>query len=116
MIEFTNEQEGAGLRRDCRSWTELMSQEWYSSDVPGALDYPPVELIQHLRAVYFSCVDANIDDIEYISRLGFNVLRANTLHCESADIIVMVNFFLQHAKEDNIEYAQTWINFYLEED
>ena len=93
-----------------------MAQGWYSSDVPGAIDYPAIELIQHLRAVYFSCIDENIDNVEYISRLGFDVLRANTLYCESTDVVAMVNFFLRHAKEDNIEYAQTWIDFYLEED
>lgn len=115
MIEFTPEQEKKTLRNDCRSWAELVAQEWYESDAPGATDYPANALIQHLRAVYFTCHDAGIDNLEYVSRLGFTVLRANTLQCDPDDVEAIVKFFIHHAKGDNVDYAQNWIDLYLED-
>ena len=115
MIDFTSEQEIKILRRDCRTWTELVAQEWYSSDYSSAADYPAKALTQHLRAVYFTCHDAGITNMEYVSRLGFTVLRANTLECEAIDIEAIVIFFIHHAKGDNVDYAQNWIDLYLED-
>lgn len=103
------------LRRDCRDWTDLLADAWYNSDVPGALDYPADALTQHLRAVYLQCHEAGIDNLEYVSRLGFNVLRANTLACEGSEVSAMARYFVHHAKGDNVDYAQNWIDLYLEE-
>lgn len=114
MIEFTPKQETAILRRDCRTWTDLVAREWYVGDNPGAAAYSPNALIQHLRAVYFASSDAGIENMEYVTLLGFNVLRANTLECDPDSVEAMVDFFLRHAKEDNVDYAQNWIDLYLE--
>ncbi|MES2259986.1 MAG: hypothetical protein V4724_15795 [Pseudomonadota bacterium] len=114
MIEFTKEQESQILRRDCRIWTELVARSWYESDNPLAAGYPARELTQHLRAVYFACHDAGIDNLEYTSQLGFSVLRANTMACDPSDVEAIVAFFLRHAQSDNVDYAQNWIDLYLE--
>jgi hypothetical protein len=115
MIEFNSEQETKILSRDCRTWTELVAQEWYNSDYAGATDYPAQALTQHLRAVYFTCHDAGVDNMEYVSRLGFTLLRANTLQCDPVSVEALVGFFIHHAKGDNVDYAQNWIDLYLED-
>lgn len=114
MIEFTEKQENSIQRRDCRAWTELLAQEWYGADNPLSADYPVDQFVQHMRAVYFTCHDAGIENMEYVSLLGFDVLRANAQECDPADVTAIVVFFLRHANADNVGYAQNWIDLYLE--
>ena len=116
MIEFSENQESKALRHDCRAWTELVGQSWYTSENPLAADYPVEELIHHLRAVYFACSEAGIENMEYVTLLGFNVLRANASGCSAESVEAMVDYFLLHAQGDNVEYAQNWIDLYLDTD
>lgn len=115
MIELTEAQEGKILRRDCRAWIELLAQAWYESPHPGATAYPGDALVAHLRAVYDACRDANMENMEDVTLLGFNVLRANTAQCAPEDVAAMVDYFIRHARSDNAAYAQAWIDIYLEE-
>lgn len=115
MIELTEAQEGKILRRDCRAWIELVAQAWYDSDHPGAGAYPGDDLIAHLRAVYDACREADMENMEDVTLLGFNVLRANTAQCAPEDVTGMVNYFIRHASSGNAAYAQAWIDLYLEE-
>lgn len=116
MIEFTQEQENRALRRDCRMWTELVAQEWYRADNPLSANYPAEEFTQHLRAVYFTCYNAGIENLAHTTQLGFIVLRAIAIECETADIKAIAAFFIRHAKADNVDYAQNWIDLYLEKE
>ncbi|RSZ59185.1 hypothetical protein HF313_01920 [Massilia atriviolacea] len=115
MIELTEAQEGKILRRDCRGWIELMAQAWYESGHAGADAYPGDALITHLRAVYDACRDANMENMDDVSLLGFNVLRANTARCGADDVTALVDYFIRHARSGNAAYAQAWIDLYLEE-
>ncbi|MDQ1834941.1 hypothetical protein [Massilia scottii] len=115
MIEFTADQEKKAMRRDCRVWTKLMAETWYASDYPHATDYPAVALVADLRDVYFACYNDDVKNTDSISLLGFIVLRANMLNCSNADIQSIVDYFFGHARGENVEYAQAWIEIYLEE-
>jgi hypothetical protein len=109
MIEITPHQQGLLQRQDCREWTELVANDWFTSGYQGALEYPVADAIQHLRAVYFSCLHAGIENIEYISLLGFNVLRANVAGYDESSVRTLVNFFITYAQTEQIDYAQNWI-------
>ncbi|CUI05988.1 hypothetical protein BN2497_6753 [Janthinobacterium sp. CG23_2] len=37
------------------------------------------------------------------------------LMCSKEDIVAMMKYFLMHAKAANVDYAQNWIEIYLEE-
>lgn len=115
MIEFTAEQERRAMRRDCRVWTELMVQAWYESDYPQATDYSADVLVSDLRWIYFTCHDGKVQDIAFISLLGLIVLRARMLNCSVENIVAFVDYFLIHARVDNVNYAQASIEIYLEE-
>ncbi|MCE3607078.1 hypothetical protein LXA47_26265 [Massilia sp. P8910] len=115
MIEFTADQEKHAMRRDCRVWTELMVEAWYMSDHPHATDYAPVELVSDLGAVYFACRANDIKNVQHISVLGFDVLRARMLGCSKQDIAAIVQYFCRSAKGGNADLGQNWINIYIEE-
>ncbi|MFB9246100.1 hypothetical protein IV454_06305 [Massilia antarctica] len=115
MIAFTADQEKRAMRRDCRAWTELMVEAWYTSDYPNATDYPAAELVSDLRTVYFVCRENDIENVKHISLLGFNVLRANMLNRSNADVSAIVDYFLMYAQGGNVHYAQAWIEIYIEE-
>lgn len=115
MIEFTAEQEMRAMRRDCRVWTEFMVEAWYSSDYPHATDYPAEALVSDLREVYFACHSSGVQNIVLISLLGFLVLRAKTLECSEVDVQCIADFFMIHARSNKFDYAQDWIELYLEE-
>ncbi len=109
MLKITSAQQEKLQRQDCREWIELLADAWYASDYQGALEYPVADLIQHLRAVYLSCIAADLENIEHISLLGFNVLRANVAGYDEMSVKTLVNFFISFAQADQIEYAQNWI-------
>ena len=92
-----------------------MIEAWYTSDYPNATDYPAAALVSDLRAVYFACHYGNVLNAGSISLLGFIVLRANMLNCSEVDVRSIVDYFLAYAQGDNVNYAQTWIEIYLEE-
>ncbi|NHZ83170.1 hypothetical protein F2P44_28425 [Massilia sp. CCM 8695] len=115
MIEFTADQEKKAMRRDCRAWTKLMAEAWYTSDYPHATDYPAAALVSDLREVYFVCQANKVSDVGSISILGFDILRANLLMCSKENMDAMMKYFLIHAKAANVDYAQNWIEIYLEE-
>ncbi|ATQ73125.1 hypothetical protein CR152_00330 [Massilia violaceinigra] len=115
MIKFTADQEKKAMRRDCRAWTKLMAEAWYTSDHPHATDYSAAAVVSDLREVYFLCQAHKVSDVGSISILGFDVLRANLLMCSRKDIIGMMKYFLMHANAANVDYAQNWIEIYLEE-
>jgi hypothetical protein len=114
MIEFGEEQEKRAVQRDCRVWTKLMVEAWYSSDYPDATDYSPTALAQDLQEVYLTCHNNGLKNTDYMSLLGFLVIRAKMLNCSEADLDSIVGYFLIHARAENVDYAQNWIDLYLE--
>lgn len=114
MIEFGEKQEKLAVQRDCRAWTKLMVEAWYSSDYTDATDYSPTALVLDLQEVYLTCQDNGLKNTGSISLLGFLVIRAKMLNCSEADLDSIVSYFLVHAQAENVGYAQNWIDLYLE--
>lgn len=114
MFALTPEQEQKIQRQDRRIWQELVARQWYASGYPGAEDYPADALLSHLCAVYHACQRAGLESLEHISLLGFNVLRANSQGFDDDSVADMVDFFIGHARGDNIDYAQNWVELQLE--
>lgn len=115
MIEFTKEQEMRDMRQECRVWSGLMVEAWYWSDYAHATGYLPATLVSDLQAVYFRCRHSGVDNASSISLLGFLVLRAKMLRCSEVDVQSIVEYFLTYAQAGNVNYAQTWVEIYLEE-
>jgi hypothetical protein len=115
MLELSSEQEEKIVRSNCRDWIKLMAQEWYSFETPENLDYPTDQFVSHLQAVYSTAIEAGLDEIDVISMLAFNVLRANRSGWDSESVDSMVVFYVAHAKGDNSGYAQNWIDIHLDE-
>jgi hypothetical protein len=115
MLELSIDQETEIARNRCRGWIKQMAQEWYSADNTDGLHYPEDQFISHLKAVYETAMNANINDVQDISMLGFNVLRANQQNWNSQSVKNMVIFFIAHANKGNADYAQNWIDIQLEE-
>lgn len=115
MIKFSVDQENRSRHRDCRVWTELMVDAWYTSDSPIAIEYPATLLVADLRSVYFLCQKNNLKDVQSISYLGFAVLRANMRMDSKVDLDAIVTYFCEYARVNNAEFAQRWIEIYLKE-
>lgn len=113
MIEFTEEQEIRAMRKDCRVWTSLMVDAWYSSGYLHAHDYPSDVLVSHLKKIFYFCQEKKVASNEHIVLLTFLLLRANSLRCSPQDLEDVASYFLHHAKLNNIDYAKQWIDFYL---
>ncbi len=115
MIEFTANQEVRSMRTDCRVWTEIMIERWYSSEYPQAVDYPADELVLDLQEVFFACCNDGVQNVAFISLLALLVLQAKGLNCSERDVQFMMEFFLIYAHLNKVHYAQIWIEYYLEE-
>lgn len=115
MIEFTKEQEMRDMRQECRVWAGLMIEAWYWSNYAHATDYLPDTLVSDLQEVYFRCRHSGVDNNSSISLLGFLVLRAKMLRCSEVDVQSIVEYFLTYAQAGNVNYAQAWVEIYLEE-
>jgi hypothetical protein len=113
MIQLSEEQENSNIWRDYLNWNSAIAKEWYAPDNPF-LDYPTDLFMTMMREVYFTCHKEGITRIDWVSLLGFDVLRADAHGYDAESLGDLMHFFLDHAHVGNVAQAHDWIELQLD--